>query len=105
MKGGDRIEKDERWMVAYGRRYSVALSGPAVDQPSRLRTPPGVGPPLQTPGRPGQRHPKARQSNYSTNRKNPSTCRRMENEQARKEHLDTSLLRPCSQSARGIPSL
>jgi len=26
-------------------------AGPAADQPSRLRTPPGVGTPLQTPGR------------------------------------------------------
>ena len=33
------------------------MAGPAVDQPSRLRTPPGVGPPLQAAGLPGQRHP------------------------------------------------
>jgi len=32
-------------------------AGPAADQPSRLRTPPGVGTPLQATGRPGQRHP------------------------------------------------
>jgi len=32
-------------------------AGPAVEQPSRLRTPPGVGTPLQAAGRPAQRHP------------------------------------------------
>jgi hypothetical protein len=39
------------------QRKNVEEAGPAVDQPNRLRTPPGVGPPLQAVGRPGQRHP------------------------------------------------
>ena len=33
-------------------------AGPVTDQPNRLRTPPGVGTPLQAVGRPGQCHPR-----------------------------------------------
>jgi hypothetical protein len=39
-------------------KFQNALrAGPVADQPSRLRTPPGVGTPLQAAGLPGQRHP------------------------------------------------
>jgi hypothetical protein len=34
----------------------VKKAGPVADQPSRLRTPSGVGTPLQAAGLPGQRH-------------------------------------------------
>ena len=37
-------------------------AGPVADQPSRLRTPPGVGTPLQAAGLPGQRHPLGKSS-------------------------------------------
>ena len=43
-----------RYARAWREHYSA---GPVVDQPSRRRTPPGVGTPLQAAGPPDQRHP------------------------------------------------
>ena len=38
------------------------IAGPVASQPSRPRTPPGVGPPLRAAGLPDWRHPQSRKA-------------------------------------------
>ena len=57
---GERVgEKFQEGMEKFQRGKRA---GPVADQPSRLRTPPSVGTPLQAAGLPGQRHPLGKSS-------------------------------------------
>ena len=56
---GEEQDQESLEGGGHGAESSRKLrAGPVTDQPNRLRTPPGVGTPLQAVGRPGQCHPR-----------------------------------------------